>query len=316
MMSTADPRSRLTVGPGERQPGPGWCRPRPTWPAPKPSWPQPRPSNGWPRVTLRPTDSLGRQVPLRASRWIKTAPPRKPPKRGDRPASAGRRPARPGAGPPPPFSNPPSARPSCRPMGDQAASPPSPGCWPQNDVRSAQAAEQQVKAEAAYLSIRSPPGRRVILPQCRAWCGGGPAAAFLLTLLDPPRVLSAASVPQGISPGCAWGNGPGSSWIRSQPTLAARWWEVDAQASFTPETIYSSANGCARCSVSRGWRSTTGGKRQTHARRCRNPHPPDPAAATAVVVSVGGAATKRYGSRPLLARVWNSAWRARGNLRA
>jgi HlyD family secretion protein len=108
----------------------------------------------------------------------------------------------------------------------------------ESDVRSAQAAEQQVKAEAAYLSIRSPLAAVVI---SRSVEPGAVVASgrTLLTLLDPATVYMRGFIPQGEIGRVRLGQ-QARIYLDSDPSrpLAARVAEVDAQASFTPETIY------------------------------------------------------------------------------
>ncbi|CAK6699790.1 HlyD family secretion protein [Synechococcus sp. CBW1107] len=108
----------------------------------------------------------------------------------------------------------------------------------ESDVRSAQAAEQQVKAEAAYLSIRSPLAAVVI---SRSVEPGAVVASgrVLLTLLDPATVYLRGFIPQGEIGRVRLGQ-RARIFLDSDPSrpLAGRVAEVDAQASFTPETIY------------------------------------------------------------------------------
>lgn len=108
----------------------------------------------------------------------------------------------------------------------------------ESDVRSAQAAEQQVKAEAAYLTIRSPLAGVVI---SRSVEPGAVVASgrTLLTLLDPATVYLRGFIPQGDIGRVRLGQ-RARIFLDSDPSrpLAARVAEVDAQASFTPETIY------------------------------------------------------------------------------
>ncbi|MCP9841112.1 HlyD family secretion protein [Synechococcus sp. J7-Johnson] len=108
----------------------------------------------------------------------------------------------------------------------------------QSDVRSAQAAEQQVKAEAAYLRIHSPLAAVVI---SRSVEPGAVVASgrTLLTLLDPATVYLRGFIPQGEIGRVRLGQ-QARIYLDSDPRrpLAARVAEVDAQASFTPETIY------------------------------------------------------------------------------
>ncbi|MDM7938203.1 MAG: HlyD family efflux transporter periplasmic adaptor subunit [Cyanobium sp. CZS 48M] len=108
----------------------------------------------------------------------------------------------------------------------------------ESDVRSAQAAEQQVKAEAAYLTIRSPLAAVVI---SRSVEPGAVVASgrILLTLLDPATVYLRGFIPQGEIGRVRLGQ-RARIFLDSDPSrsLAARVAEVDAQASFTPETIY------------------------------------------------------------------------------
>ncbi len=108
----------------------------------------------------------------------------------------------------------------------------------ESDVRGAQAAEQQVKAEAAYLSIRSPLAAVVI---SRSVEPGAVVASgrTLLTLLDPATVYMRGFIPQGEIGRVRLGQ-RARIFLDSDPSrpLAARVAEVDAQASFTPETIY------------------------------------------------------------------------------
>lgn len=108
----------------------------------------------------------------------------------------------------------------------------------ESDVRSAQAAEQQVKAEAAYLTIRSPLAGVVI---SRSVEPGAVVASgrTLLTLLDPATVYLRGFMPQGDIGRVRLGQ-RARIFLDSDPSrpLAARVAEVDAQASFTPETIY------------------------------------------------------------------------------
>ncbi|MCX5931289.1 MAG: HlyD family efflux transporter periplasmic adaptor subunit [Cyanobacteria bacterium] len=108
----------------------------------------------------------------------------------------------------------------------------------ESDVRGAQAAEQQVKAEAAYLSIRSPLAAVVI---SRSVEPGAVVASgrTLLTLLDPATVYLRGFIPQGEIGRVRLGQ-RARIFLDSDPSrpLAARVAEVDAQASFTPETIY------------------------------------------------------------------------------
>lgn len=108
----------------------------------------------------------------------------------------------------------------------------------ESDVRSAQAAEQQVKAEAAYLRIRSPLAAVVI---SRSVEPGAVVASgrTLLTLLDPATVYMRGFIPQGEIGRVRLGQ-QARIYLDSDPRrpLAARVAEVDAQASFTPETIY------------------------------------------------------------------------------
>jgi HlyD family secretion protein len=108
----------------------------------------------------------------------------------------------------------------------------------ESDVRSAQAAVQQVKAEAAYLSIHSPLAGVVI---SRSVEPGAVVASgrTLLTLLDPATVYLRGFIPQGEIGRVRLGQ-RARIFLDSDPTrpLAARVAEVDAQASFTPETIY------------------------------------------------------------------------------
>ncbi|MCT0217518.1 HlyD family efflux transporter periplasmic adaptor subunit [Synechococcus sp. CS-1329] len=108
----------------------------------------------------------------------------------------------------------------------------------ESDVRSAQAAVQQVKAEVAYLTIRSPLAAVVI---SRSVEPGAVVASgrTLLTLLDPTTVYLRGFIPQGEIGRVRLGQ-PARIFLDSDPSrpLAARVAEVDAQASFTPETIY------------------------------------------------------------------------------
>ncbi|WP_255223256.1 HlyD family secretion protein [Synechococcus sp. Cruz-7B9] len=108
----------------------------------------------------------------------------------------------------------------------------------ESDVRSAQAAEQQVKAEAAYLRIHSPLAAVVI---SRSVEPGAVVASgrTLLTLLDPATVYLRGFIPQGEIGRVRLGQ-QARIYLDSDPRrpLAARVAEVDAQASFTPETIY------------------------------------------------------------------------------
>ncbi len=106
------------------------------------------------------------------------------------------------------------------------------------EVRVALAAEQQIRAQMAYLSIRSPIGGVVIARSIE------PGAVVingrtLLTLLDPGTVYLRGFIPEG-DIGHVRAGQAARVFLDSDPErpLAARVAQIDAQASFTPENIY------------------------------------------------------------------------------
>ncbi len=106
------------------------------------------------------------------------------------------------------------------------------------EVRVALAAEQQIRAQMAYLTIRSPIAGVVIARSVE------PGAVVisgrtLLTLLDPATVYLRGFIPEGDIGHVRTGQAA-RVFLDSDPKrpLAARVAEIDAQASFTPENIY------------------------------------------------------------------------------
>ncbi len=106
------------------------------------------------------------------------------------------------------------------------------------EVQAAMAAEQQVRAQMAYLTIRSPIEGVVIARSVE------PGAVVstgrtLLTLLDPATVYLRGFIPEGDIGRVRTGQ-EARVFLDSDPgrPLAARVAEIDAQASFTPENIY------------------------------------------------------------------------------
>ncbi|MEB3322910.1 MAG: HlyD family efflux transporter periplasmic adaptor subunit [Synechococcaceae cyanobacterium] len=108
----------------------------------------------------------------------------------------------------------------------------------QAEVRAAVAARQQIQAQIAWLTVRSPLDGVVIARSVEpgAVVGGG---ATLLTLLDPDTVYLRGFVPEGEIGRVRVGQ-QARVFLDSAPQrpLAARVAEIDAEASFTPENIY------------------------------------------------------------------------------
>jgi HlyD family secretion protein len=108
----------------------------------------------------------------------------------------------------------------------------------QADVATAIAAEQQIRAQMAYLTIRAPITGVVI---SRSVEPGAVVASgkTLLTLLDPDTVYLRGFIPQGDIGRVRVGQAA-RIFLDSDPTrpLAGRVAEIDPQASFTPENIY------------------------------------------------------------------------------
>jgi len=108
----------------------------------------------------------------------------------------------------------------------------------QAEVRNAIAAQQQIQAQIAWLTIRSPIEAVVIARSVE------PGAVVtsgrtLLTLLDPNTVYLRGFIPEGDIGRVRVGQ-PAKVFLDSDPKrpLAAKVAEIDAQASFTPENIY------------------------------------------------------------------------------
>ncbi|HYP04059.1 MAG TPA: HlyD family efflux transporter periplasmic adaptor subunit [Cyanobium sp.] len=108
----------------------------------------------------------------------------------------------------------------------------------QAEVRNAIAAGQQIQAQIAWLTIRSPIEAVVIARSVE------PGAVVtsgrtLLTLLDPGTVYLRGFLPEGDIGRVRVGQ-PAKVFLDSDPKrpLAAKVAEIDAQASFTPENIY------------------------------------------------------------------------------
>jgi HlyD family secretion protein len=106
------------------------------------------------------------------------------------------------------------------------------------EVRVTQAAEQQIRAQMAYLSVKAPIGGVVIARSVE------PGAVVisgrtLLTLLDPGAVYLRGFIPEA-DIGLVRTGQAAKVFLDSAPDrpLAARVAEIDAQASFTPENVY------------------------------------------------------------------------------
>lgn len=108
----------------------------------------------------------------------------------------------------------------------------------QADVATAMAAEQQIRAQMAWLTIRAPITGVVI---SRSVEPGAVVASgkTLLTLLDPGTVYLRGFIPEGDIGRVRVGQ-EARIFLDSDPTrpLAGRVAEIDPQASFTPENIY------------------------------------------------------------------------------
>lgn len=108
----------------------------------------------------------------------------------------------------------------------------------QAGVRAAIAARQQIEAQLAWLTVRSPLDGVVIARSVEPGAVVAPGAT-LLTLLDPETVYLRGFVPEGRIGRVRVGQ-QARVLLDSAPQrpLAARVAEIDAEASFTPETIY------------------------------------------------------------------------------
>jgi HlyD family secretion protein len=106
------------------------------------------------------------------------------------------------------------------------------------EVHAAVAAEQQVRAQMAYLTIRSPI-RGVVIARSVEPGVVVTNGRTLLTLLDPSTVYLRGFIPEGDIGRVRTGQ-EARVFLDSDPDrpLAARVAEIDAQASFTPENIY------------------------------------------------------------------------------
>lgn len=106
------------------------------------------------------------------------------------------------------------------------------------EVRAARADEQQIRAQMAYLTIRAPI-RGVVIARSVEPGAVVSNGRTLLTLLDPATVYLRGFIPEGDIGRVRTGQ-RARVFLDSAPDrpLAARVAEIDAQASFTPETIY------------------------------------------------------------------------------
>ncbi|KEF41641.1 MAG: lipoprotein [Cyanobium sp. CACIAM 14] len=106
------------------------------------------------------------------------------------------------------------------------------------EVGAALAAEERIRAQLAYLTIRSPI-RGVVIARSVEPGAVVTNGRTLLTLLDPATVYLRGFIPEGDIGRVRTGQ-EARVFLDSAPDrpLAARVAEIDAQASFTPENIY------------------------------------------------------------------------------